>query len=60
MKRVYPDDILLTKTYRLSAKYEISQVDAFIQMLRSDKRDQAVRLVEEFLKCNTKTANTLK
>lgn len=53
MKRIYKDDILITKTYRLSAKYEISQVDAFIQMLRSDKREQAVRLVEEFLKCNT-------
>lgn len=54
MKRIYKDDILITKTYRLSAKYEISQVDAFIQMLRSDNREQAVRLVEEWEKLEMK------
>lgn len=48
MKRIYPDDILTYKPLRLSQKHETRYVKAFIQMLRSDKREQAVRLVEEW------------
>lgn len=44
--RIYKDDLLITKPIRLSPKYEIYYVKAFIDILRQ-YRDKTVKFVEE-------------
>ena len=46
-KRFYPDDVLIHKPIRLSEKYEIQYIKMFIDLLRSDKRELAIKFVEK-------------
>ncbi|MBR5304904.1 MAG: hypothetical protein IKU37_08790 [Candidatus Gastranaerophilales bacterium] len=46
--RIYKDDILVTRALRVSEKYELKYVVAFIEILRK-YRGQAIAFVEKYM-----------
>lgn len=48
-KRIYEDDLLKSKSIRISYKYELSYVLDFIQILRKFRK-QAIEFIEKYKK----------
>lgn len=49
-KRIYKDDVLVNKTYKVSNKYEHEYVKMFIQAIRKDRK-KTIKFLERLNQC---------